>query len=67
MEFEDKKKRILELLKQGEKSTSEITSLLNRNYYDVIQILEEMARENLIKKINIKSFTYWKLKDKDDN
>lgn len=63
MESRDYKKTTLDLLKGTEKSTSEIASLLSRDFYFTTRLLEEMEKENLLIKIEIKNFTYWKLKN----
>ena len=55
--------RILEILKEGEKSSSEITSLLSRGYYDVLKILKKLELENKIIKIEMGKYTFWRLKN----
>ena len=56
-------KRVLEYLKDGEKSTSELASLLSRDFYFTGRLLEDMEQEGLLIKIEVKNFTYWKLKN----
>jgi predicted transcriptional regulator len=56
------KQKIIELLDDTEKSTTELASLLNRNHYDVVEFLEEMEKEGIIQKIEISKFTFWKNK-----
>lgn len=57
------KEKILEELKKGEKSTSELSSIISRNYYDCLKILEELEIENKIEKINVGKFTFWRVKN----
>lgn len=63
MEVKDYKKMTLDFLKDTEKSTSEIASLLSRDFYFTARLLEEMEKEDLLIKIEIKNFTYWKIKN----
>lgn len=63
MENNDYKKRVLEFLKDNEKSTSEIASLLSRDFYFTARLLDEMEKEGLLDKNEIKNFTYWKIKN----
>jgi len=63
MENNNYKKRVLEFLKNNEKSTSEIASLLSRDFYFTSRLLDEMEKEGLLKKLEIKNFTYWKIKN----
>ena len=57
-------KRVLEILKDNsEKSTSEIASLLSRDFYFTSRLLEDMEKEGLLIKLEVKNFTYWRLKD----
>ena len=56
------KQKIIELLDDTEKSTTELASLLNRNHYDVVEFLEEMEKLGIIEKIEISKFTFWKNK-----
>ena len=62
MDNEEKENKVLYILKEGEKSTSEIASILNRDFYFVSRFLEEMEQKNKIEKTQIKNFTYWKIK-----
>ena len=57
--------KILEILKKGEKSTTEISNLINRNHYNTLKILEELEKNNLIKKIEIGKYTFWRLLNAD--
>lgn len=59
----DNKNKILEILKEGEKSTTELSSVINRDYYYCIRLLEELEKEKLIMKIEVGKFTFWKLKN----
>ena len=61
------KNKILEILKEGEKSTTELSSIINRDYYYCIKLLEELKKEDLIIKIEIGKFTFWKLKNEIQN
>lgn len=61
------KDKIIEFLKEGEKSTSEITSFINRNYYDGLRFLEELEKEGIILRINLNKFTFWRLKINNQN
>jgi len=56
------KEKILELLKDGEKSASEISVKIGRNWYVTNEILEEMVNEGLIIKLEIGKHVLWKLK-----
>lgn len=53
--------KIIQILKEGEKSSTEIASILNRNYYDVLKLLEELESNNKIKRITMGKFTFWRL------
>lgn len=57
------KNTILKTLKKGEKSTTEISNILNRNHYDTLKILEELETEKKIEKIEVGKFTFWRLKN----
>lgn len=59
----ENKNKILEILKGGEKSTTELSSIINRDYYYCIKLLEELEKENLIVKIEVGKFTFWKLEN----
>ncbi|HEY0090088.1 MAG TPA: FaeA/PapI family transcriptional regulator [Candidatus Lokiarchaeia archaeon] len=56
------KTKILNFLKRGEKSTTEIASVINRNYYSVLRLLEELEGENKILRISVRKFTFWRIK-----
>jgi len=64
--MKDPKERILEFLKTKEKSTTEISSFLSRNYYDAIEILEELEKEGKIERLNAGNYTFWRLKNEDN-
>lgn len=53
---------ILEILKEGKKSTSEISSRIKRNHWDTLEILEKLFKEKKVKKIQEKNYIYWELK-----
>lgn len=55
--------KIINFLKDGEKSTSEIASHLSKNYYDTIKILEDLKSKKIILKIELGRYTYWKIKE----
>lgn len=57
------REKILNSLKEREKSTSEIASITSKNYYDCLRLLQELESENLIEKIEVGKFTFWKLKN----
>lgn len=56
------KDEILKIIKKAEKSTTEISNILNRNHYDTIKVLEEMEKDKLIEKIEVGKFTFWRKK-----
>jgi len=53
-------KEILKILESGKKSTSEISALINRNYYYTLGALIELSDK--IKKEEKGSYTFWSLK-----
>ena len=55
------KQKILKILKEGEKSTTEIASKINRNYYDTVNFLKELKKEEEIRMIKINKYTRWEL------
>lgn len=55
------KEKIIESLKDKEKSTSELCSVINRDWYYCLKILEELEKEGKLEKLEIGKFTYWKL------
>lgn len=55
--------KILNILKEGEKSTSEVSSIINRNYYQSLSILEKLFEENKIEKIEKNKYTFWRIND----
>jgi len=60
----DRKKQILEYLKRGEKTASEISLYLGLNYYKVLELLNELIKEGEIKLIEFRNKKYYKLRDK---
>jgi len=57
-------KKVLEILKDtDEKSTSEIASIISRDFYFAQRLLEDLKGKNLIEKIEVGNFTYWKIKE----
>lgn len=62
MKNEEIEKRILALLKEGKKSTSEISAIINRNYYYTLGALVDLEYEKKVKKEEEGSYTFWKLK-----
>ena len=64
MDFEDSKTKILEILKEGEKSSTEISSIIKRDYYKTLEILGELEQEGSVEKLNLgDKYTFWKLKN----
>jgi transposase len=64
MALKDNKKIILKEIKLNEKSTSEIASIINRDYYFTLKLLAELQHEGKIIKKEIGSkYTYWALKE----
>lgn len=64
MVTEEIKKEIVSILKDKEISSTEISSLINRNYHDALKILEELESEGIISKIEVgNKYTFWKLKN----
>jgi len=53
--------KILKLIKDTEKSTTEISSFLNRNYYFTLKILEKFEKEKIIERIRVGKFTFWRI------
>ncbi len=53
--------KVINCLSDGEKSSTQIASILNKNYYDCLKILEQMQSENKIIKTTIGSYTFWKI------
>ncbi|MHA1867809.1 MAG: hypothetical protein ACTSXD_07060 [Candidatus Heimdallarchaeaceae archaeon] len=62
MNNEESEKEILTLLEDGEKSTTEISSFISRNYYDTLEILDKLLTSKKIEKIEIGKFTFWRKK-----
>jgi|GEM_PF-4670217 len=58
MEYED----ILNILKEGKKSTSEISSRIKRNHWDTLAMLNTILLNKKIKKIEEGNYTYWELR-----
>lgn len=62
MEINEKEKRILETLENGDiLPTTKISFLSRLNYYETEIILEELMKLKLIKKIKKNSATYWSI------
>jgi predicted transcriptional regulator len=61
----EKKEIIIDILKKSENpiSTTEISSIISRDFYFTSRLLDDMASENLIKKISVNKFTYWDSQD----
>jgi hypothetical protein len=54
--------RVLEFLNDGsEKSTSEIASLISRDFYFTTRLLDEMEKDKILIKTEMRNFTYWKI------
>lgn len=58
----ESKKSILMWLKKGDKSTSEISALLRRNYWDSLRTLNELENEKKIESYKKGKYTFWRLK-----
>lgn len=56
--------QVINFLGTNQKSTSEITSEISRDYYFVLKLLEGMEDKGLVEKISLGRFTYWKLTEK---
>ena len=56
------KEKILKILKKGRKSTSAVAEAVKIDYNYATKLLEELLKENKIKKINETIATYWELK-----
>jgi hypothetical protein len=54
--------KILGILKEGKKSTSEISSRIKRNHWDTLEILERLSKEKKINEIKENNYVYWELK-----
>jgi hypothetical protein len=61
--FEKKEsiKKILNFLKERDRSTTSIANLFNRNFYDALKFLEELEKKKKVQKITMGKFTYWRL------
>ena len=55
------KDSILILLKKGKKATTEIASLIKRNYYDTLEALNDLKAEGKIEEIKKGEYTFWEL------
>jgi len=58
----DYKQKVIDFLENKDKSSTEITSHLGRDYYFVLKLLEEMEGEGIIEKLEVGKFTYWRVK-----
>ena len=58
------KEKILEVLKKEEKSASEISVNVGRNFYIITELLEELLKEGKIEKLEVGKHILWKLKEK---
>ena len=58
---EAKKKKILNLLKDGEKSTSEIRKKTKIHYYQLISLLDELEDEGKVTYEEKPHVTFWRL------
>ena len=63
MENDYKNKVIIFLKDKCEISTSEIASLLSRDFYFTTRLLDEMEKEGILIKKELKNFTFWKIND----
>jgi predicted transcriptional regulator len=65
MDKRDKSKnRILEFLKKGEKTASEISIYVGLNYYKTLELLKELVEDKKIELLNFREKKYYKLKEK---
>ena len=63
MDLNDKQKKILEILKEGELSTTKIAFLINANILYAESYLKELLNEDLIINEQRNKATYWRLKN----
>ena len=56
------KQTILKILKEGRKSTAEISGRIKRNFYDTTSFLQELRLDKKVKMIIDNKFTYWEVK-----
>ena len=61
------KEKILEVLKEKEKSASEISVNIGRNFYIVTNLLKELVEEGKIEKLEVGKHILWKLKEEEKN
>ena len=61
MENNSNEIKIINFLKDGEKSTTDISHNINRNFYDTNKLLEKLETENRVEKIEVGKFTFWRL------
>jgi len=54
--------KILKVLREGEKSASEISVKIGRNFYVTLELLEKLKSENKIEKLKIGKHTFWRIK-----
>ena len=59
-----KKRMILKALRREIMTTTEISALINWNYYQALALLADLKRDGKIELYKPKKITYWKLKDK---
>ena len=55
--------KILEILKEGEKSSSEISVKIGRNFYVTTDLLEKLLEEKKIEKLEIGKHILWGIKN----
>ncbi len=57
------KKEALKILKRGQKSITEISTLLGRNHYATVEVLDSLEADRKVDKIIIKNkFTFYESK-----
>jgi len=61
--MEETKKKILDSLKRGETSTTEISFNIREGYWKVVLALKQLEDDGLVERDNKKSWTFWKLKE----
>lgn len=59
MENKEIEKKILKMLEKKKKSTSEISAIINRNYYYTLGALVDLEFQKKVKRIEEGKYTYW--------
>lgn len=61
MKKNGKKKKIIQFLREGEKTASEISGYLGINYYKLLRLLKEMEEEKCMDVLTFRKKRYYKL------